>query len=280
MRRCGYHHGCMGRGCHPHGVNACTSGVLIKKTIFGEMLTRKSLPKGPTYTYYTSSPLGHSRVSERERGRDKKATTNNFSLFRRRQTHPASFLPLSLFRENRFCCVHHYLFRFIRVHTLTKVPSPPPLRFANRHGILTCDKGQKKTLSTSAFSVHFPLTQSETSIHFGSLLRCHPSDSPGRKSLFPSASLLHEGGGARLLVACSDLAFWRGREGGCGCHKSWRGGEGGLARPKVAKTAERDRTGEREHISSALICRGGMGGPAQWKARVKGAAFSKSPKCE
>ncbi len=26
MRRCGYHHGCMGRGCHPHGVNACTSG--------------------------------------------------------------------------------------------------------------------------------------------------------------------------------------------------------------------------------------------------------------
>ncbi len=80
MRRCGYHHGCMGRGCHPHGVNACTSGVLIKKTIFGEMLTRKSLPKGPTYTYYTSSPLGHSRVSERERGWDKKATTNNFSL--------------------------------------------------------------------------------------------------------------------------------------------------------------------------------------------------------
>ncbi len=58
------------------------------------------------------------------------------------------------------------------------------------------------------------------------------------------------------------------------------GGGEGEARPKVAKTAERDRTGEREHISSALICRGGMGGPAQWKARVKGAAFSKGPKCE
>ncbi len=23
MRRCGYHHGCRGRGCHPNGVNAC-----------------------------------------------------------------------------------------------------------------------------------------------------------------------------------------------------------------------------------------------------------------
>ena len=82
-----------------------------------------------------------------------------------------------------------------------------------------------------------------------------------------------------MLVACSDLAFWRegGREAAGAINHGGGGGEGGEARPKVAKTAERDRTGvlarEGGREAAGAINHGGEGGGRlglKWQKLRKG----------